>query len=120
MMGQLPRMESLYYYFHLEDQIPEGHLLRLIDRYVDLRFVRDRLKSLYRSTGHPLGSATNQVRRITIPQFSARVVGENAFAERCLNTPRNKPSVHEFTDAETDVVALPDLRRHGSRCGVIN
>lgn len=53
MMGQLPRMESLFYYFRLEDQIPEDHLLRLIDRYVDLSFIRDRLRSLYSSTGRP-------------------------------------------------------------------
>ncbi len=53
MMGQLPRMESLFYYFRLEDQIPEDHLLRLIDCYVDLSFVRDRLKNLYSSTGRP-------------------------------------------------------------------
>ena len=53
MMGQLPRMESLFYYFRLEDQIPEDHLLRLIDRYVDLGFIRDRLRSLYSSTGRP-------------------------------------------------------------------
>jgi transposase len=51
MMGQLPRMESLFYYFRLEDQIPEDHLLRVIDCYVDLSFVRDRLKNLYSSTG---------------------------------------------------------------------
>ena len=53
MMGQLPRMESLFYYFRLEDQIPEDHLLRVIDCYVDLSFVRDRLKNLYSSTGRP-------------------------------------------------------------------
>src|ERR1700724_3750594 len=53
MMGQLPRMESLFYYFRLEDQIPEDHLLRVIDCYVDLSFVRDRLKGLYSSTGRP-------------------------------------------------------------------
>ena len=53
MMGQLPRMESLFYYFRLEDQIPEDHLLRLIDRYVDLSFVRERLKSFYSSIGRP-------------------------------------------------------------------
>ena len=53
MMGQLPRMESLFYYFRLEDQIPEDHLLRLIDRHVDLSFIRDRLRSLYSSTGRP-------------------------------------------------------------------
>ena len=53
MMGQQPRTESLFYYFRLEDQIPEGHLLRLIDRHVDLSFVRERVKSLYSSTGRP-------------------------------------------------------------------
>lgn len=53
MMGQLPRMESLFYYFRLEDQIPEDHLLRRIDRYVDLSFVRNRLKSHYSSMGRP-------------------------------------------------------------------
>jgi transposase len=53
MMGQQPRMESLFYYFRLEDQIPEDHLLRLIDRHVDLSFVREWLKSFYSSTGRP-------------------------------------------------------------------
>ena len=53
MMGQQPQTESLFYYFLLEDQVPEDHLLRLIDRYVDLGFIRDRLKSLYSSTGRP-------------------------------------------------------------------
>ena len=31
MMGQQQRTDSLFYYFRLEDQIPEDHLLRLID-----------------------------------------------------------------------------------------
>jgi transposase len=53
MMGQQPRHESLFYYFRLEDQIPENHLLRLIDRYVDLSFVRERLKSFYSPLGRP-------------------------------------------------------------------
>ena len=53
MMGQQPRTESLFYYFRLEDQIPEDHLLRLMDRYVDFSFVRERLKGFYSSTGRP-------------------------------------------------------------------
>ncbi len=53
MMGQQPRVESLFYYFRLEDQIPEDHLLRLLDHHVDLSFVRERLKSFYSSTGRP-------------------------------------------------------------------
>jgi transposase len=53
MMGQQTRTESLFYYFRLEDQIPEDHLLRLIDHYVDFRFVREQLKNFYSSTGRP-------------------------------------------------------------------
>ena len=53
MMGQHGRTESLFYYFRLEDQIPGDHLLRLIDQYVDLSFVRERLKPFYSSTGRP-------------------------------------------------------------------
>ena len=53
MMGQQSRTEPLFYYFRLEDQIPQDHLLRLIDRYVDFDFVRERLKNFYSSTGRP-------------------------------------------------------------------
>ena len=53
MMGQQVRTESLFYYFRLQDQIPEDHLLRLVDRYVDFSFVRERLKDSYSSTGRP-------------------------------------------------------------------
>src|ERR1700680_5278866 len=53
MMGQQSGTESLFYYFRLEDQIPQDHLLRLIDRYVDFCFVRERLKNFYSSTGRP-------------------------------------------------------------------
>jgi transposase len=53
MMGQQSRTESLFYSFRLEDQIPEDHLLRRMDRYVDFSFVRERLKGFYSSTGRP-------------------------------------------------------------------
>src|SRR5271167_2880433 len=53
MMGQQERTESLFHYFRLEDQIPQDHLLRLIDEHVDLSFVRERLKTFYSSTGRP-------------------------------------------------------------------
>jgi hypothetical protein len=37
MMGQHDRSEALFY---LEDQVPENHLLRLIDKHVSLEFAR--------------------------------------------------------------------------------
>ncbi len=53
MMGSQSRSESLFYYFRLEDQVPESHLLRLIDRHVSFEFVRTKLKPLYSETGRP-------------------------------------------------------------------
>ena len=40
MMGQHDRSEALFYYFRLEDQIPETHLLRLIEKHISFAFVR--------------------------------------------------------------------------------
>ncbi|MDQ2840094.1 MAG: IS1182 family transposase [Acidobacteriota bacterium] len=53
MMGQQTRSESLFYYFRIEDHIPEDHLLRLIDRYIDFAFVREILRASYSHTGRP-------------------------------------------------------------------
>jgi transposase len=39
MMGSHARSEALFYYFRLEDQVPENHLLRLIDKHVVAIFV---------------------------------------------------------------------------------
>ncbi len=52
-MGQRLRTEPLLYYFGLEDQIPQDHLLRLIDRCVDFGFVREQLKNFYSPMGRP-------------------------------------------------------------------
>jgi transposase len=53
MMGQHARSEALFYYFRLEDQIPENHLLRLIDKHVSFSFVRQQLQDSYSDTGRP-------------------------------------------------------------------
>jgi hypothetical protein len=51
MMGQHDCSESLFYYFRLEDQIPENHLLRLIEKHISFEFVRERLRNSYSETG---------------------------------------------------------------------
>jgi len=51
MMGHDARSETLFYYFRLEDQIPENHLLRLLDKHVSFDFVRQQLKGSYSDTG---------------------------------------------------------------------
>jgi transposase len=53
MMGHNCRSESLFYYFRIEDQVPENHLLRLIDRHIRFDFVREKLKESYSDTGRP-------------------------------------------------------------------
>ena len=53
MMGQHSRSEALFYYFRLDDQVPENHLLRLIERHISFAFVRERLKDSYSETGRP-------------------------------------------------------------------
>jgi transposase len=44
---------SLFYQFSLEDHVPTGHLLRSIDRFVDLSGLRQQLAPYYSSTGRP-------------------------------------------------------------------
>jgi hypothetical protein len=51
MMGQHDRSEALFYYFRLEDQVPETHLLRLIEKHISFAFVREKLKESYSETG---------------------------------------------------------------------
>jgi transposase len=53
MMGQQDRSEALFYYFRLEDQVPENHLLRLIEKHISFAFVREKLKESYSDTGRP-------------------------------------------------------------------
>ena len=54
MMG--PRQEpqaALFYEFSLEDHVPQDHLLRSIDRFVDLSSIRSHLADFYSHTGRP-------------------------------------------------------------------
>lgn len=53
MMGQQTRSEPLFYYFRIEDYIPEDHLLRLEDRDIDFSLVSESLKASYSHTGRP-------------------------------------------------------------------
>ena len=45
--------EALFYSFNLERHVPPDHLLRSIDRSVDLSDIREHLRSFYSETGRP-------------------------------------------------------------------
>src|SRR3954451_23010186 len=54
MMGERRVVQdSLFYEFRLEEHVPGSHLLRSIDRLVDLTGLRAYLSSFYSSTGRP-------------------------------------------------------------------
>ena len=54
MMGERTVMqESLFYSFNLERHVPDDHLLRRIDRFVDLSDIREHLRPYYSETGRP-------------------------------------------------------------------
>src|SRR5277367_3881695 len=54
MMGERRVMqEALFYGFSLERHVPDGHLLRKIDRFVDLSDVRAHLEPYYSEVGRP-------------------------------------------------------------------
>ena len=43
----------MFYYFRLEDQVPDNHLLRLIEKHISFAFVQEHLKDSYSETGRP-------------------------------------------------------------------
>lgn len=54
MMGQHNgNQHRLFYSFHLEDHVPKNHLLRGIDRFLDLSALRQHLTPYYSHTGRP-------------------------------------------------------------------
>jgi len=53
MMGMQATPERLFYDFCLDDHVPADHLLRRIDRSLDLASVRQELKPFYSMIGRP-------------------------------------------------------------------
>ncbi|MBV9542036.1 MAG: transposase [Alphaproteobacteria bacterium] len=54
MMGERRvRQDALFYEFSLEDHVPAGHLLRSIDRFVELDGLRQELAPYYSAIGRP-------------------------------------------------------------------
>jgi transposase len=53
MMGVQTTSARLFYDFCLDDHVPSDHMLRSIDRHLNLDDVRQALKPFYSSTGRP-------------------------------------------------------------------
>lgn len=54
MMGERSVVqEELFYSFSIEKHVPADHLLRSIDRFLDLTGIREHLRPFYSETGRP-------------------------------------------------------------------
>src|SRR5712691_6922991 len=53
MMGEQRVQEALFYEFSLEQHVPTDHLLRSVDRFVDLSGIRQHLRPFYSEVGRP-------------------------------------------------------------------
>jgi len=67
MMGERTVMqEPLFYSFSLERHVPADHLLRRIDRFVDLSGLREHLRPYYSETGRPSVDPELMIRMLLI------------------------------------------------------
>jgi len=53
LLGDHERKEPMFYYVRMEEIVPEGHLLRLVDKHIEFSFIRNKVKQLYSHTGRP-------------------------------------------------------------------
>ena len=66
MIGKKDCDDEVFHYFHMHEMIPDGHILKLIDRHVDFSFVRERARRLYSRTGRPSVDPEVMVRMLLV------------------------------------------------------
>ena len=62
--------EGLFYEFSIEKHVPEDHLLRVIDTFLDLEDIRAELKPYYSAMGRP--SIDPELMRKLLPRLSEK------------------------------------------------
>ena len=106
-----PRQEAQavrFYEFSLEDHVPQNHLLRSIDRFVDLRSIRAHLAEFYSHTGRPSIDPELMIRMLLVGYCSGIWSERSTAALRILlpykvhvaATPQ-QPAWHVCTRAST-------------------
>ena len=66
MMGQAGNQDQLFYSFNLDEHVPRDHLLRGIDRFLDLGDLRQHLAPFYSHTGRPSIDPVLMVRMLVV------------------------------------------------------
>ena len=88
MMGERSVMQgSLFYGFNLEDHVPQDHLLRSIDRFVDLGGIREPLRPYYSETGRP-SIDPELIIRMLIVGYSLGIRSERRLCEEVQSCSR--------------------------------
>ncbi len=80
MMGTKSFQEKIYYNFSLSKRIPEDHILRKIDKVIDLSFVRVLVSDKYSHTGQPSIDPNVLFRMMLIGYFYG-ITSERRLAE---------------------------------------
>ena len=87
MMGERRVMqEALFYGFSLERHVPDDHLLRKIDRFVDLSEVRAHLGPYYSDVGRPSIDPELMVRMLIVGYGFGIRSGGSALASLAVGT----------------------------------
>ncbi len=76
---------ELFYEFSLEGHVPQDHLLRLIDRFVDLRTIRRHLAPFYSSTGRSSIDPELMIRMLLIG-YCCGIRSERRLCERAVSS----------------------------------
>src|SRR3546814_12267468 len=86
MMGERTVMqEALFYSFSLKDHVPADHLLRSIDRFVELGDIREHLRPYYSDTGRPSIDPELMIRMLII----GYCMGNRSERRLCEEVPLN-------------------------------
>lgn len=80
-MGCQAAPAQLFYDFCIGDQVPAEHLLRGIDRYLELDSVREQLKPFYSSTGRP-SVDPELIMRMLIVGYAIGIRSERRLCEK--------------------------------------
>jgi transposase len=75
--------ERLFYSFKLDDHIPSSHLLRGVDRFLDLNELRKHLAPFYSHTGRPSIDPMLMVRMLIVG-YCFGIRSERRLCEECI------------------------------------
>jgi transposase len=84
MMGRRGGLQDrLFYDFCLEDRVPTDHLMRRIDKVLDLQDLHKHLASYYSHTGRPSVDPELMIRMLIIG-YCRGIRSERGFAKRLI------------------------------------